>query len=170
MSKYTNEFKLEVAKYCVERYHGYRDAANFFNIPSVASVRKWARRYKEHGTEGLLRNQKNSYSGEFKQNVIEYMHQNHLSFQETAYHFKLGNHNVVSKWESIYYEEGPEGLYKELNSKGKNMSNKISKKETAKESKEDLIAENQRLRMENAYLKKLQALIQERTKPKQKKK
>ena len=36
--------------------------------------------------------------------------------------------------------------------------------------KEDLIEEVQRLRMENAYLKKLQALVQKRTKPKQSKK
>ena len=35
---------------------------------------------------------------------------------------------------------------------------------------EDLIAEVERLRMENAYLKKLQALVQKRTKPKQSKK
>ena len=35
------------------------------------------------------------------------------------------------------------------------------------EVEEDLITEAQRLRAENAYLKKLNALIQERTKPKQ---
>ena len=35
---------------------------------------------------------------------------------------------------------------------------------------EDLIAENQRLRMENEYLKKLNALVQERIKRENKKK
>ena len=50
------------------------------------------------------------------------------------------------------------------------MSSKPRKKKLSKEVEEDLIAENQRLRMENAYLKKLQALVQERTKPKHPKK
>ena len=40
--------------------------------------------------------------------------------------------------------------------------NKVEKKNI--ESNEDLLAEVQRLRMENAYLKKLNALIQEREK------
>ena len=36
--------------------------------------------------------------------------------------------------------------------------------------KEELMEQYEYLRMENAYLKKLQALVQERTKPKQEKK
>ena len=52
------------------------------------------------------------------------------------------------------------------------MSTKTSK-ETKKKNvneNEDLLAEVQRLRMENEYLKKLNALIQEREKSEQKKK
>ena len=41
-------------------------------------------------------------------------------------------------------------------------SDKQRKKKLSKETEEDLIAEVQRLRMENEYLKKLQALVQER--------
>jgi len=98
------------------------------------------------------------------------MHTNHLSATETAIHFNLGTHSVVLKWERIYYEEGPQALYEERRGRKKNMSSKPRKSKLAKETEEDLIAENQRLRMENAYLKKLQALVQERTKPKQSKK
>ena len=50
------------------------------------------------------------------------------------------------------------------------MSSKPRKKKLSKENEEDLIEEVQRLRMENAYLKKLQALVQKRTKPKHPKK
>ena len=50
------------------------------------------------------------------------------------------------------------------------MSSKPRKKKLSKEVKEDLIAENQRLRMENEYLKKLNALVQERIKRESKKK
>ena len=46
------------------------------------------------------------------------------------------------------------------------MVDKRRKSKLSKEAEEDLIAEHQRHRMENEYLKKLQALVQERTKPK----
>ena len=170
MSKYSNEFKLEVVKYYNEQHCGYQCTANKFNIPSITTVKKWVKKYNEHGEKGLLKNLKSSYSGEFKQSVIEYMHKNHLSAQETAIHFNLANDVVVSKWERIYYEEGPQALYEERRGRKRNMSSKPRKKKLSKEVEEDLIAENQRLRMENAYLKKLQALVQERTKPKHPKK
>ena len=101
--------------------------------------------------------------------MVEYMHSNHLSATETAVHFRVQT-PIVLKWERIYYEEGPQGLYEEKRGRKKNMSSKPRKKKLSKEVEEDLIAENQRLRMENAYLKKLQALVQERTKPKHPKK
>lgn len=98
------------------------------------------------------------------------MYNNHLSATETAIKFNLANHNIVLKCEHIYYEEGAQALYKESRGRGKNMSSKPRKKQLSKENEDELIEEVQRLRMENAYLKKLQALIQERTKPKQVKK
>ena len=168
MSKYSNDFKLEVIEY-YKKYGGLKRTANYFNIPSDNTVYKWVKQYEEHGVEGLIRN-RIKYDGNFKQNVIEYMHNNHLSYTETAIHFNLGNHDIVGKWERIYYEEGPQALYEERRGRNKNMSSKPRKKKLSKEIEEDLIAENQRLRMENAYLKKLQALVQERTKPKQEKK
>lgn len=169
MSKYSNEFKLEIVKYCIEKHHSSYDAAKEFSIPSPTPIKRWIRKYKEHGVEGLFKQQKSSYSGEFKQNVIEYMHNNHLSATETGIHFRI-EVSAVLKWERIYYEEGPQSLYQERRGRKKNMSSKPRKKKLSKEKEEDLIEEVQRLRMENAYLKKLQALVQERTKPKQSKK
>ena len=169
MSKYSKEFKLEVVKYCIEKYHSSYDAAKEFNIPSPTPIKQWIRKYKEHGVEGLFKQQKSSYDGTFKRNVVEYMHNNHLSATETGIHFRV-EVPAVLKWERIYYEEGPQSLYQERRDRKKNMSSKPRKKKLSKEKEEDLIEEVQRLRMENAYLKKLQALVQERTKPKQEKK
>lgn len=50
------------------------------------------------------------------------------------------------------------------------MKLKEDKKKLNKNIEQDLIAENQRLRMENEYLKKLNALVQERIKRENKKK
>ena len=170
MAKYSKEFKLKVVKYCIENYHTSYEASKKFNIPSPTPIKHWIGKYNEHGEIGIEKNKKASYDGKYKQNVVEYMHTNHLSATQTAIHFKLSSGSTVTKWERIYYEEGPQGLYIERRGRSKNMSSKPRKKNLNKEVEEDLIAENQRLRMENEYLKKLNALVQERIKRENKKK
>lgn len=169
MSKYSNEFKLEVVKYYLEGHHSRAGTARKFGMPSSTPLKEWIKKYQEHGPEGLIKQQKSSYSGEFKQNVVEYMHDNHLSATQTAIHFRLQT-PIVLKWERIYYEKGPQGLYKERRGRSRNMESKPKKKKLDKQVEEDLIAENQRLKMENEYLKKLNALVQERIKRENKKK
>ena len=169
MSKYSSEFKLKVVKYCVEDHHSRCDAAREFGMPSSTLLKEWIKKYKEHGTEGLIKQQKSSYRGEFKQNVVEYMHNNHLSATETAVHFRLQTY-IVLKWERIYYEEGLQALYEERRGRSKDMNSKPKNKKLDKEIEKDLIAEVQHLRMENEYLKKLNALVQERIKRENKKK
>ena len=97
------------------------------------------------------------YTGEFKQHVVETMRREKLSFVETARQFGIGNHSRVSHWERIYLEEGPKGLYIERRGRG-SKGRPVS---LPKQTEEDLIAEVQRLRTENAYLKKLKALVLE---------
>ena len=106
------------------------------------------------------------YTGEFKQKVIETMHEEQLSFRETARQFEINDHTRVLLWERIYLEEGPEGLYIERRGrKSTDLPKKLSK-----EVEEDLLAEVQRLRAENAYLKKLNALVAERVRQERKRK
>ena len=167
MSKYSHEFKLEVVKYCLETRSSFDRAAKHFGMPSKSPVQKWVRKYQKHGPSGLMRNY-HKYDGKFKQYVVEYMHANHLSFFETAIQFNLSGVDIVAKWEHIYYEEGVEALYEKRRGPKKYMNSKSKK--TKKENEDDLIAENQRLRMENEYLKKLNALVQERIKRENKKK
>ncbi len=169
MSKYSKEFKLEVVKYCIDKNHSSYDAAKYFNIPNPSPIKRWIKRYKEHGLEGLLKNQISSYGGDFKQYVVEYMHNNHFSANETAIQFNLAGDYIVNKWERIYYEEGPQALYEERRGRSKNMISKPRKKKNVNKN-EDLLEEVQRLRMENEYLKKLNALVQERIKRENKKK
>ena len=89
MSKYSNEFKIEVIKYCIEEHHGYSSTAKYFNIPSLETVRRWCKHYEIHGVVGIVKNKNNKYDGKFKQKVVEYMHENHLSASETAIYFNL---------------------------------------------------------------------------------
>jgi transposase len=101
------------------------------------------------------------YKGKFKQRVIEDMRKNNLSQHETAAKYGISR-SSVRLWERIYLEEGSEGLYIERRGRACASSGSIKGRKPTldKQIEEDLIAENQRLRMENDYLKKLDALVQ----------
>ena len=169
MSKYSDEFKVEVVKYYEKNHIGCELLAKHFNVPNESIVRRWIKRYEMYGIDGLIyKNTK--YDGNFKISVVEYMHENHLSLNETCVKFRINSVSNLSKWERIYYEEGPQALYEDKHGRTRKMSSKPRKKKLSKDVEEDLIAENQRLRMENEYLKKLNALVQERIKRESKKK
>ena len=107
------------------------------------------------------------YSTEFKISVILDMREHHMSYNETVRKYCLGKQEsggprqMLQRWERIYLEEGAEGLMKERRGRACAASGarrgrppKLDKKV-----EEDLIAENQRLRMEIEYLKKLSTLV-----------
>ena len=168
MSKYSSELKLEIVNFYLKNNYSIKYVANHFGIPHDEMVRRWVKRFEKHGELGLSKNKKISYDGNFKNYVVKYMHDNHLSAIETAIYFNLGGTSVINKWERIYYEKGPQALYEERRGRAKEMNSKTKKKNLNKE--EDLIAEIHNLRMENEYLKKLNALVQERIKRENKKK
>lgn len=97
------------------------------------------------------------HTGEFKQRAVEYMREHKLSCVETAKIFET-DHKNIALWERIYLTYGAEGLY--LERRGRGGKGKPCK--PPKQVEEDLIAENQRLRAENDYLKNLHALVSER--------
>ena len=98
--------------------------------------------------------------------VVETMQREKLSHKEAERQFGLP-HNRAASWERIYLEEGPEGLYVERRGRG---SKGRPPKQMKPEVEEDLLAEVQRLRAENAYLKKLNALVAERVRQEKKQK
>jgi len=168
--KYSNEFKLAlVQEYLAGNNGGYTILARKHSVDRD-HLREWVDAYKANGIEGLTKVTR-SYDGKTKIHIVEYMHNNSLSIRQTAALFGVSSHPTVAKWEKIYYEEGKEALLEERRGR-KRMSTKHSKETNKKNinENEDLLAELQRLRMENEYLKKLNALIQEREKSEQKKK
>ena len=114
---------------------------------------------------------------EFKIGAIMDMRGHHLSYHETVRKYEFGNDQtggarlMLQRRERIYLEEGAEGLMKERRGRAcsaggtrKGRPPKLDKK-----AEEDLFAENQRLRMEIEYLKKLDALVQKRLQEEKKK-
>ena len=106
------------------------------------------------------------YSSEFKIRVIMDMREHHLGYKETVRKYwdiskgQEDNYkNIVKRWERIFLEEGAEGLMKERRGKSNTSSRCGRPPKLDRKVEEDLIAENQRLRMEIEYLKKLSALV-----------
>ena len=98
------------------------------------------------------------YTPEFKKLVVETMMKEKMSYRETARQFEISNHHRVQDWERIYLTEGPEGLA--IERRGRSSKGRPPK-QLPKQVEEDLLAEVQRLRAENDYLKNLQALVLE---------
>ena len=107
------------------------------------------------------------YSIEFKIGVIMDMREHRLGYCETVRKYDLGPvetggaRAMLQRWERIFLEEGAEGLMKERRGRACKASgtNKGRPPKLDRKVEEDLIAENQRLRTEIEYLKKLSALV-----------
>ncbi len=103
------------------------------------------------------------YTPEFKIMVVEIMRREKMSSYEANREFDVPR-SVLQQWERIYLEEGKEGFY--IERRGRKSTGRPPK--VKKEVEEDLIAEVQRLRAENTYLKKLNALVTERVRQEKK--
>ena len=105
------------------------------------------------------------YSPEFKIRVIMDMREHHLGYCETARKYDIGDPKLggavhtIQRWERRFLEEGAEGLMKERRGKNNTSGKRGRPPKLDKNVEEDLIAENQRLKMEIEYLKKLSALV-----------
>lgn len=165
---YSNELKLEIVQRYLQGNVSLNTLAEEYHIASKACIQKWIAAYRAHGEAGLCTTH-GTYSGDFKVTVVEYMHNTGASQRQTAAHFNIPTTRSISCWERIYYEEGKEALYEERRGRASKMGIKRPRKpkDTIQEN-EDLLAEVQRLRMENEYLKKLNALVQEREKSEKK--
>ena len=135
--KYSDEFKLKV----VEEYQsgllgGTNALAKKYGVHN-SEVEKWVNQYKEHGAAGLA-SKAGIYDGDFKLYVVEYMHTHSLSTTATAIRFGIVCHSTVLHWERIYYEEGPEALFKERRGRKKKNDKKPAKPKKKVDENEDL--------------------------------
>jgi len=161
---YPIEIKLAVVRYIVEEGHTQREAAEKYGV-SLTPVGKWVNLYRQHGEEGLksrnLWDRQQCFTGEFKLRVLEYMVEHQLSYTQTAAVFCI-DVVTVSKWAKLYWKEGAQALLGKrpvVKKQPKNKGTEISQQEMKR-----LQEENLYLRMENDYLKKLNALIQKEEK------
>jgi len=160
MKKYRPDLKPEV----VERFSagdgGSKLLARQWSIPEE-KIRTWVSRYRLHGIEGLL-SKRSTYSAQFKLQVLSHQDREQLSSRQVAAIYDIRNPNQVVVWRRNFDQGGAQAL--ENRKQGRlNMKPERSCQApppmVATDSAQALLEENERLRAEVAYLKKLQALI-----------
>ena len=160
--KYSTEVKLEIVEKYLKGKIGLKQLANEYHVCSKADIQKWVAAYEHHGVQGLC-TVNYTYTGKFKVYVVEYMQNTGASIRQTAAYFNIPSPRTVASWQRIYNTEGKEALCKERRGRANKMNSKKGKKpQKSKKENEDVMEELKRLRMENEYLKKLNALVQER--------
>ena len=178
MSKNNYELKLKIARENEVGY-GYKYLSKKYSI-NRDTIENWLQQYKMYGPEGLKKSMfKSDYSGEFKLSVLKYRQNHELTYRETAEHFGIKNPSTIANWNRIYKEEGFESLCAAVGRSKEKGDSDMPKdtnkpKKLDKSEREELIElreRNQYLEAELLYLKKLDALLQEKrsqTKRKQK--
>ena len=159
--KYSDQQRLEAVLDVLEKGVSLCEAGRRLGTDHK-NVRRWVAFYEQYGAKGISSIEKKaSYSGDFKLSVVRYMRENHLSLFETAVKFGIPNDSVVLAWDRLYESEGISALYRD--NRGK-MKKPIKHKQStgAKSTGDELVEELEFLRAENAYLKKLRVLVEQR--------
>jgi transposase len=169
MKKHAVQFKLSVVEHYLGGSEGYKAVAAHHGI-AYSLVQRWVAFYRMHGADGLQKKRTSpSYSPEFKLSVLRHMWDNKLSYAETAAKFNIRGQCYIGIWERSFLGSGLKTLMPTAPDRTENMPAPKTKSspppmperaDDETRSREDLLKELNHLRMENAYLKKLEALAQ----------
>lgn len=167
MSKYTKEFKLEVVSHYVSGLDGYRATANKYGI-NRSQVRSWVDIHRSDtpdSTEG-----RHAYrSAQLKRHVLERIQIDGLSLREACRRFNIAAASSILVWQKQYAEGGLAALERKPRERPKMKPFKPPTKPLSELTQAELARYVEYLQAENAYLKKLEALVQSKKQAAQKK-
>ncbi|MNX92662.1 Transposase [compost metagenome] len=169
--KYSYEFKLECAELVVDKHYSY-ESVSIQKGTSESNIRKWVSFYREYGKIGLLPRKNQVYPIDFKLKVIKSIDTDLLSLREARLRFNIPSDSIIIRWKKDFANFGLQGLKSKPKGRPKSMGNfkrKKRKSDTPLTREQELLLENEALRCEIDFLKKLQALIQAEEKAKNRK-
>lgn len=165
MSRHSLEFKQSVVSAYSAGTEGAEALASRFGIDH-STVRKWIAVFAAHGVQGLEK-KFSAYDAAFKLSVLQRMWDDGLSYRQAAAIFNIRSTHCIADWVKRYESGGLEALIPRRKGRPRAMSKQPADDEPqmaesdATKSRQELLSELAFLRMENAYLKKLEALTQE---------
>lgn len=134
-------------------------------------ILRWAKVYDIYGESGLEHRSRH-WAYEDKINAVQRVLDGE-SYHEVAHSLGMSNISQITTWHRKYLELGWEGLKLDGRGRKRKMGNKPNKPSKSKSQAEEIVELRKRLEYleaENAYLKKLAALVQQRKAQEQKKK
>lgn len=164
MTRYSEKVRLAAVKAYFAGFGGLRATAEAHYV-GVHSLRAWVAAYQTHGVAGIQSKAKKAYDAKFKLQVLERIRSDGLSYRQAGALFGVRRFDRIGAWERAFQDKGLAGLEPWH---GKTMKKKVKPpgpEDPAVEehrSRQELLREIQQLRMENAYLKKADALVQDR--------
>ncbi|MDH6253088.1 transposase [Chryseobacterium sp. H1D6B] len=159
-SKYSLEFKVACVDKILQYNHSISSLSNELGV-NKSLLKQWVKYYVQYGFKGLVRTNNRIYDVKFKLKVLQSISRNSLSVKQACLKFNIGAESSVLNWQNAYEKSGILGLENKPRGRPKIMStNKDRKKKSDKvlTREQELLLENERLRAEIAYLKKLDAL------------
>lgn len=139
-----------------EQGRGYSATARYLGV-SRGPVREIYRRWVLHGRKVLVaKPTKTQYSFEFKLDVVRKVIDEGAPAQQVAQEYRLSSATLVQTWVRAYRRLGEDGLKPKPKGRQPKPADRASVELTDLQRLEQ---ENERLRAENAYLKKLRALM-----------
>ena len=164
MPKYSDEFKICVVKAYLAGDGGTEFLAKKYNV-ARSCIRQWVAQYE---ATGKITKPTRHFSGEFKLKVLNYQQEHHLSDSRTAVFFGITNQGTICTWRKKYITGGTEALFQKQGRYSKMPKKSLIPNKPREEWTKD--EELAYLRMENEFLKKYLALVQEDDRKKQQQK
>ncbi len=173
MAKYSEQLKLKLVKQYAAGSAGVEILARRYGV-SRSVLQLWIAAYEQHGRDGL-RKKFSHYDAQFRMSVLTYMWQKDLPYRQVAVVFGIRSPGCIAQWERKYHSGGIDALTPRPRGRRKTMTQPVPDKPTEQRTpdqrtREQLLKENEYLRAEVAYLKKLDALLQAKKQGAQKKK
>lgn len=163
MTKFSVEEKLEAINRALSGKESYRSIAQSIGVDDKA-IHKWLKQYEYNGVEAFIKSYTN-YTPQFKLDVLNHMIENGTSLNETAAIFGIAAPSTITRCQKQWNTHGFVALQSKKKRRPSMKKNVNKQKQSPVEgSPEALQAEINRLRMENDYLKKLNALVQAKEK------
>lgn len=164
MAKFTTEDKLQAVQRFLNGNESSYELAKSLGTDNKA-ILKWVKQYEYNGVEAFVKSYTN-YTQQFKLDVLNYMIEHGTSLMETAAIFNIAAPSTILVWKKQFETQGLDAL--QSKKKGRPSMKKDTKKQTKSTplegSVEALEARIKQLEMENEYLKKLNALVQNKEK------
>lgn len=156
MVKFDLEFKLKVINEYKNGLGGYKSLGKRHGV-STTLVKTWCVAYSAFGIDGLKRKKdRTNYSLEEKLAILKWKRENNASYITTSVEFGMNNPALISHWSRRFNSYGMDGLAGKR--KGSpDMNKKSDTHVNDNDYVKNLEHENQLLKAELAYLKKLKA-------------